>query len=82
MRPRIKQDGNDKVPPQPIPGLTFPLGSSLPETIDRVGQTFLGEKPNGILRKALETFAKGRNTPEVAKGLAYLVLISPHYHLA
>lgn len=82
MRPRIKQDGNDKVPPQPIPGLTFPLGSSLPETIDRIGQTFLGEKPNGILRKALETFAKGRNTPEVAKGLAYLVLISPHYHLA
>lgn len=83
MRPRLKQDAKgEKTPPQPIDGLQFPHGSSLSETIDLVGQTFLGEKPSGVLRKALETFAKGRNTPEVSKGLSYLVLISPHYHLA
>jgi uncharacterized protein (DUF1800 family) len=82
MRPRLKQDTKgEKTPAQPIAGLQFPHGSSLAETIDLVGQTFLGEKPSGVLRKALETFAKGRNTPEVAKGLSYLVLISPHYHL-
>ena len=81
MRPRIKKD-SEKIPPQPIAGLRFPVGENLKETIDLIGRNFLGEQPTGILRKALETFAKGRNTPEVAKGLAYIVLISPHYHLA
>ncbi len=81
MRPRLKKEGKGEKP-QPIAGLTFPLGSSVAQTIDLVGQTFLGETPTGVLRKALETFAKGRNTPEVAKGLSYIVLISPHYHLA
>jgi uncharacterized protein (DUF1800 family) len=81
MRPRIKKD-SEKIPPQPIAGLTFPLGANSTETIDLIGKTFLGEQPTGVLKKALETFAKGRNTSEVAKGLAYIVLISPHYHLA
>jgi uncharacterized protein (DUF1800 family) len=81
MRPRFKKE-KEKIPAQPIAGLTFPLGQNLQETIDLIGQTFLGEQPTGVLRKALETFAKGRNTPAVAKGLAYIVMISPHYHLA
>jgi uncharacterized protein (DUF1800 family) len=81
MRPRIKKD-SEKIPPQPIAGLTFPLGSSTKQTIDLIGKTFLGEQPTGVLRKALETFAKGRNTADVAKGLVYIVLISPHFHLA
>jgi uncharacterized protein (DUF1800 family) len=82
MRPRFKKDDKEKIPPQPIAGLTFPLGANTKETIDLIGKTFLGEQPTGVLRKALETFAKGRNTADVAKGLAYIVLISPHYHLA
>jgi uncharacterized protein (DUF1800 family) len=83
MRPRLKQEKNaEKTPPQPIEGLQYPLGANTNQTIDLIGQSLVGEKPNGVLRKALETFAKGRNSKEVAKGLAYLVMISPHYHLA
>jgi uncharacterized protein (DUF1800 family) len=82
MRPRFKKDKDGKTPPQPITGLTFPIGSSTKETIDLIGKTFLGEVPTGVLRTALETFAKGRNNPDIAKGLSYLVMISPHYHLA
>ncbi len=81
MRPRFKKE-KEKIPPQPIAGITYPLGASTKETIDLIGQNFLGEVPTGVLRKALETFAKGRNSPDVAKGLAYIVMISPHYHLA
>ncbi len=82
MRPRFKNDKPEKMPPQPIAGLSFPLGNTLEQTINMIGKTFLGEQPTGVLRKALETFAKGRNTPEIAKGLSYIVMISPHYHLA
>lgn len=82
MRPRFKNDKPEKMPPQPIAGLSFPLGDTLEQTINLIGKTFLGEQPTGVLRKALETFAKGRNTIEVAKGLSYIVMISPHYHLA
>jgi uncharacterized protein (DUF1800 family) len=81
MRPRFKKDKQEKIPPQPIAGMTIPVGGTVKETIDLIGQNFLGEVPTGVLRKALETFAKGRNTTEVAKGLAYIVMISPHYHL-
>jgi uncharacterized protein (DUF1800 family) len=58
------------------------IGANLNETIDLIGKTYLGSSINGSLKKALETFAKGRNTPDVARGLAYLVMISPQYHLA
>ncbi|MFN3265342.1 MAG: DUF1800 family protein [Deinococcales bacterium] len=61
--------------------LEWKKGASLRETIDIVGKTHLGTVPTGSLRQALETFAKGRNSAEVAKGLAYLVMISPQYHL-
>jgi uncharacterized protein (DUF1800 family) len=64
-----------------IPNLEWVIGKTLSETIDLIGQTHLGAVPTGGLRQALETFAKGRNTPEIAKGLAYLTLISPQYHL-
>jgi uncharacterized protein (DUF1800 family) len=82
MRLRYKKDKQEKIPPQPIAGITYPLGASTKETIDLIGQNFLGEVPTGVLRKALETFAKARNTIDVAKGLAYIVMISPHYHLS
>jgi uncharacterized protein (DUF1800 family) len=82
MRLRYKKDRQEKIPPQPIAGITYPLGASTKETIDLIGQNFLGEVPTGVLRKALETFAKARNTIDVAKGLAYIVMISPHYHLS
>jgi uncharacterized protein (DUF1800 family) len=71
-----------QVPPTPIPNLSWPLGSSVSETIDLIGRHYLGSTPSGNLRKALEAFAKGRNTPEVAKGLAHLVLVSPQYQVA
>jgi uncharacterized protein (DUF1800 family) len=64
-----------------IPSLEWGMGATPQETIDLVGKTHLGAVPTGSLRQALETFAKGRNTPEIAKGLAYLVMISPQYHL-
>jgi uncharacterized protein (DUF1800 family) len=64
-----------------IAGLEWIVGATLQETIDLIGKTHLGTTPAGSLRQALETFAKGRNTPEVARGLAYLVMISPQYHL-
>jgi uncharacterized protein (DUF1800 family) len=71
-----------QVPAAPIPNLSFPRGSSVSETIDLIGQHYLGSTPTGSLRKALEAFAKGRNTPEVAKGLAHLVLVSPQFQVA
>jgi hypothetical protein len=57
-------------------------GANLNETIDLIGKTYLGSSIDGSLKKALEAFAKGRNTPDIAKGLAYLVMISPQYQLA
>jgi uncharacterized protein (DUF1800 family) len=57
-------------------------GNTLDETLEQLGRTYLGAKPTGSLEKALRAFAKNRNTPEVAKGLAYLILVSPQYHLA
>jgi uncharacterized protein (DUF1800 family) len=71
-----------QVPAAPIPNLTWPIGSSLSETIDLIGRQYLGSTPTGSLRKVLEAFAKGRNTPEVAKGLAHLVLVSPQFQVA
>ena len=62
--------------------LTLPQGSSLSETIGLLGKTFLGEQPDGALLRAMQLYADGKNTPEVARGLAYLVLASPQYHLA
>jgi uncharacterized protein (DUF1800 family) len=64
-----------------IPSLEWVMGKTLAETIDLIGQTHLGSPPTGGLRRALEMAAKGRNTPEIAKGLAYLTMISPQYHL-
>ena len=62
--------------------LTLPQGSSLQDTIELLGKTYLGEKPDGALLRTMQLYADGKNTPEVAKGLAYLVLASPQYHLA
>lgn len=70
---------DQKAPPSV---LELPQGSSLTETIDRLGITFLGEKPEGALRRTMEVYAGGKNTPEVVRGLTYLVLASPQYHLA
>ena len=64
-----------------IPSLEWIVGKDTAETIDFIGRTHLGAVPTGTLRRALELFAKGRNTPEVARNLAYLVMISPQYHL-
>jgi uncharacterized protein (DUF1800 family) len=61
---------------------TWVIGANLNETIDLIGKTYLGSSIDGTLKKALEAYAKGRNTPDVAKGLAYLVMISPQYQLA
>ena len=62
--------------------LTLPQGSSLNDTIELLGKTYLGEQPDGALLRAMQLYADGKNTPEVARGLAYLVLASPQYHLA
>ncbi len=62
--------------------LTLPIGSSLSDTIELLGKTYLGEKPDGALLRTMQLYADGQNTPEVARGLAYLVLASPQYHLA
>jgi uncharacterized protein (DUF1800 family) len=64
-----------------LKSLEWVMGANLQETIDLIGKTHLGATPTGSLRQALETFAKGRNTPDVARGLAYLAMISPQYHL-
>jgi uncharacterized protein (DUF1800 family) len=58
------------------------IGKSLDETLELIGKTYLGAKPTGSLDAALRLYANGRNTPEVARGLAYLVMVSPQYHLA
>lgn len=62
--------------------LTLPIGSSLSDTIELLGKTYLGERPDGALLRTMQLYADGKNTPEVVKGLAYLVLASPQYHLA
>jgi uncharacterized protein (DUF1800 family) len=71
-----------QVPAAPIPNLSWPIGSSVSETIDLIGRHYLGTTPTGSLRKALEGFAKDRNTPDVARRLAHLVLVSPQYQVA
>ncbi len=65
-----------------ISKLEWVIGKDLAQTIDLVGKTHLGLVPTDSLRRALELAAKGRNTPEIAKGLAYLTMISPQYHLS
>jgi uncharacterized protein (DUF1800 family) len=62
--------------------LRLPSASSANELIELLGRTYLGQSPTGALRKTLETFSGGKLTPEVAKGMTYLVLASPQYHLA
>jgi uncharacterized protein (DUF1800 family) len=71
-----------QIAPAPIPNLSWPIGSSLSETIDLIGRHYLGAAPTGNLRKVLEAFAKGNNTPDVARRLAHLVLVSPQYQVA
>jgi uncharacterized protein (DUF1800 family) len=61
---------------------SWPVGKTLDETLELIGKTYLGAKPTGSLERALRDFAKNRNTPEIARGLAYLVMVSPQYHLA
>ena len=60
---------------------SWPIGQTLDATLELIGKTYLGERPSGSLERALRVFAKNRNTPEVAKGLASLVMVSPQYHL-
>jgi uncharacterized protein (DUF1800 family) len=62
--------------------LRLPSASSANELIELLGRTYLGESPKGSLRKTLELFSGGKLTPDVVKGMAYLVLASPQYHLA
>jgi uncharacterized protein (DUF1800 family) len=78
---RNRNAGFANAGPRKLPSIEWGMGATLQETIDLVGKTHLGAVPTGSLRQALELAAKGRNTAEVAKGLAYLVLISPQYHL-
>ena len=61
---------------------SWPIAQSLDATLELIGKTYLGAAPSGSLEQALRVFAKNRNTPEVAKSLAYLVMVSPQYHLA
>ncbi len=68
--------------PTPKADLRLPSASSANELIELLGRTYLGESPKGSLRKTLELFSGGKLTPEVEKGMAYLVLASPQYHLA
>ena len=60
----------------------WPVAQTLDATLELIGKTYLGAAPSGSLLEALRVFAKNRNTPDVAKGLAYLVMVSPQYHLA
>jgi uncharacterized protein (DUF1800 family) len=62
--------------------LHLPSASSAKDLIELLGRTYLGESPTGALRKTLEAFSSGKLTPEMAKGMTYLVLASPQYHLA
>jgi uncharacterized protein (DUF1800 family) len=78
--PRNQQNQRQQGP-TPIK-FEVPRGANSTETIDLIGRTLLGQAPAGGLRRALEAYAKGRNSPEVAKGLLYLMLASPQYHLA
>jgi uncharacterized protein (DUF1800 family) len=74
------QLAKDQKPP-PVT-MTLPKADTLEATIELLGVTFLGEKPDGALRKTLETFSSGKLTPDVLRGMTYLVLASPQYHLA
>jgi uncharacterized protein (DUF1800 family) len=80
-RNQMGQQNQGQQGPVPIK-LEVPRGANTTETIDLIGRTLLGSTPSGGLRRALEAYAKGRNSPEIAKGLVYLVLASPQYHLA
>ncbi len=78
--PRNRQNQGQQDPA--MISFEVPRGANTTETIDLIGRTLLGSTPSGGLRRALEAYAKGRNSPEIAKGLLYLVLASPQYHLA
>ncbi len=67
------------------PSATNP--NDLQETLDNLGQTFLGEKPSGVLLQSLKLFSNSyannaSNNSNLSRKLAYLMLASPQYHLA
>ena len=72
-------NASDKVAPVTS---SWPVAATLDATLELIGKTYLGAAPSGSLLDALRVFAKNRNTPEIARSLAYLVMVSPHYHLA
>ncbi len=76
------KNGAQQAAQNPKADLSLPSSPNAADLIELLGRTYLGQSPNGALRKILETYAGGKLTPEIAKGMAYLVLASPQYHLA
>ncbi len=67
---------------QPAINITLPKGSSFDESFEILLQTFLGRKTDGVIKRVLEQYASGKYNPEVLRGMTYLVLASPQYHMA
>ncbi len=66
---------------QPSVSYQLPLGKTVAETIDALGILFLDAPPESALRRSLENYAAGKNTVESLRGMTYLILGSPQYHL-
>lgn len=77
--PRPKGEQNAQMPKA---DLSLPSAANARDLIELLGRTYLGQSPNGALRKTLETYAGANLTPEISRGMAYLVLASPQYHLS
>ncbi len=69
---------------QTTPAIRYrlPQGKTALETINALGQMFLDAPPEDALRRSLEKYADSKNSPDTVKGLAYLILGSPQYHLS
>jgi hypothetical protein len=75
--PLVLQAGQTKPPV----GYALAVGKSTTDSLEQLGLLFLDEIPEAALKRSLEQYAAGKNTPETTKGMAYMILGSPQYHL-
>jgi uncharacterized protein (DUF1800 family) len=68
--------------PQPAVNITLPKGSSFDESFEALLVAFLGRKTDGVIKRALTQYAAGKFDADVLRGMTYLVLASPQYHMA
>jgi uncharacterized protein (DUF1800 family) len=75
--PVVLQAGQTKPPA----GYTLTPGKSATASLEQLGLLFLDAAPETNFKRSLEQYAAGKNTQDTIKGMAYMILGSPQYHL-